>query len=122
MSVSAQTRGKALTVRCVREKVVNVCWPTSIFSVDRFFLVHSISHKPRPKLIIPCARGTRLCPGHSVPRVMSEGGEGVVLWCTAMSGVMIYPIPSMSQCECYCPWNASQCVSYALLSPTRYKT
>ena len=39
-----------------------------------------------------------------------------------MSGVMIYPIPSMSQCECYCPWNASQCVSYALLSPTRYKT
>ena len=71
MSVSAQTRGKALTVRCVREKDVNVCWPTSIFSVDRFFLVHSISHKPRPKLIIPCARGTRLCPGHSVPRVMS---------------------------------------------------
>ena len=56
MSVSAQTRGKALTVRCVREKVVNVCWPTSIFSVDRFFLVHSISHKPRPKLIIPLYR------------------------------------------------------------------
>ena len=44
----------------------------SIFSVDRFFLVHSISHKPRPKLIIPCARGTRVCPGHSVPpRVIS---------------------------------------------------
>ena len=46
----------------------------------------------------------------------------VVLWCTAMSGVMIYPIPSMSQCECDCLWDASQCVSYALLSPTRYKT
>ena len=45
----------------------------------------------------------------------------VVLWCTAMSGVMIYPIPSMSQCECDCPWDASQCVSYALLPSTRYK-
>ena len=42
--------------------------------------------------------------------------------CTAMSGVMIYPIPSMSQCECGCLWDASQCVSYVLLSPTRYKT
>ena len=30
-----------------------------------------LSHKPRPKLIIPCARGTRLCPGHSVPRAIS---------------------------------------------------
>ena len=50
-----------------------------------------------------------------------EGDEGVALWCTAMSGVMIYPIPSMSQCECDCLWDASQCVSYALLSPTRYK-
>ena len=39
-----------------------------------------------------------------------------------LMSMMIYPIPSMSQCECYCPWNASQCVSYALLSPTRYKT
>ena len=26
----------------------------------------------------------------------------------------------MSQCECGCLWDASQCVSYALLSPTRY--
>ena len=46
----------------------------------------------------------------------------VVLWCTAMSGVMIYPIPSMSQCECDCLWDASQCVSYALLPSTRYNT
>ena len=46
----------------------------------------------------------------------------VVLWCTAMSGVMIYPIPSMSQCECDCLWDASQCVSYALLSLTRFDT
>ena len=48
--------------------------------------------------------------------------RGSWLWCTAMSGVMIYPIPSMSQCECVCLWDASQCVSYALLSSTRYKT
>ena len=34
----------------------------------------------------------------------------------------IYPIPSMSQCECGRLWDASQCVSYALLSPTRYRT
>ena len=46
-----------------------------------------------------------------------------MLWCTAMSGVMIYPIPSMTQCECDCLWDASQqCVSYALLPSTRCKT
>ena len=28
----------------------------------------------------------------------------------------------MSQCECDCLWDASQCVSYALLFPTRYET
>ena len=38
-----------------------------------------------------------------------------------MFGVMIYPIPSMSQCECDCLWDASQCVSYALLSSTRFE-
>ena len=37
-----------------------------------------------------------------------------------MFGVMTYPTPSMSQCECDCLWDASQCVSYALLFPTRY--
>ena len=26
------------------------------------------------------------------------------------------------QCECGRLWDASQCVTYALLSPTRYKT
>ena len=46
--------------------------------------------------------------------------RGVVLWCTAMFGVMILPTPSMSQCECVCLCDASQCVSYALLSPTRF--
>ena len=64
--------------------------------------------------IPPCRRfATGVDPGKATR---------VVLWCTAMSGVMIYPIPSMSQCECDCLWDASQCVSYALLSPTRYKT
>ena len=62
---------------------------------------------------------TRIPPYASRPVWTSEGDE-VVLWCTAMSGVMIYPIPSMSQCECDCLWDASQCVS-ALLSPTRYE-
>ena len=37
-------------------------------------------------------------------------------------GVMIYPVPSMSQCECGRLWDAGQCVTYALLFPTRYKT
>ena len=35
---------------------------------------------------------------------------------------MILLLPPMSQCVCVCLWDASQCVSYALLSPTRYKT
>ena len=38
-----------------------------------------------------------------------------------IESVMIYPIPPMSQCECDCLWDASQCVSYALLPSTRYK-
>ena len=37
-----------------------------------------------------------------------------------MFGVMILPTPSKSQCECVCLWDASQCVSYALLPPIRY--
>ena len=41
---------------------------------------------------------------------------------TCMFGVMILPTPSMSHCECDCLWDASQCVSYALLSSIRYNT
>ena len=66
--------------RCAMNACLFVGWPTSIFSVDRFFLVSaqcSISHKPRTKLIIPCARGVRLCPGHSVPRVIGARREGL---------------------------------------------
>ena len=48
--------------------------------------------------------------------------EGAVVWRTAMFGVVIYSIPSMSQCECGRLWDpvssTSQCVTYALLSPT----
>ena len=59
----------------------------------------------------------RLCAVDSSRFALSvEKGRAFV-----MSGVMIYPIPSMSQCECDCPWDASQCVSHALLPPTRYK-
>ena len=36
-----------------------------------------------------------------------------------MFGVMMLPTLS---CECDCLWDASQCASYALLSPIRYKT
>ena len=35
--------------------------------------------------------------------------RGWVLARNEMSGVMIYPIPSMSQCECDCPWDATVC-------------
>ena len=66
---------------------------------------------------------TRIAPYRRFALGVDPGkATRVVLWCTAMSGVMIYPIPSMSQCECDCLWDASQCVSYALLSSTHYKT
>ena len=39
-----------------------------------------------------------------------------------MFGVTILLLPPVSQCEYVCLWDASQCVSYALLSPTRHKT
>ena len=66
--------------------------------------------------IPPCRR---FAPGVDPGKATRASCSGVPL---CMSGVMIYPIPSMSQCECDCLWDASQCVSYALLSSTRYKT
>ena len=76
----------------------------------------------RTRIPPPCRRFAPGVCGRVDPGWEGDQPTRVVLWCTAMSGVMIYPIPSMSQCECDCLWDASQCVSYALLFPTRYKT
>ena len=54
--------------------------------------------------------------------VMAHEAKGHDCSAACVTHFCYLPDETDRQCECVRLWDASQCVSYALLSPTRYKS